>query len=166
MGRATWVVSNIHSDKLYKALPEEQKLLYFQLLTHPNGNKAGLFQIDIDIHRILRGGRTEEECRDELSEDTALWFYDRSNDVVLVPTYLKYNKIGSGKTFQSMKNELEQLPPTILCIEFIYRLYEYTEGKGIDYLPSAMVKTANALLETKNELSVHDSIVKKILTSS
>jgi len=163
VGRATWVVSNIHSDRLYKALPEEQKLLYFQLLTHPNGNKAGFFQIDIDMHRILRGGRSEEECRDELSTDTALWLYDRHTDIVLIPTYLKYNKIGSGKTLQSMRNELEQLPPTTLCTEFVYRLYEYTEGRGIEYLPPSMVKTAKTLIASKKELTVHEAMINKIL---
>ena len=163
MGRATWIVSSIHSDRMYKALPEELKLLYFQLLTHPNGNKAGFFQVDIDIHRILRGGRSEEECRQELEANTGLWAYDRKNDLVLIPTFLKYNKIGSSKTFQSMKFELEQLPKSRLCLEFIYRVNEYTEGKGLDYIPGKMMDCARAYLKTKKDLSLHDSIIYKIL---
>jgi len=168
MGRATWIISNVHSDRLYKALPEELKLLYFQLLTHPNGNKAGYFQIDIDIHRILRGGRTEDECRKELETDTSLWLYDRTNDIVLIPTFLKYNKIGSNKTLQSMKFELEQLPASPLCTEFIYRLNEYTEGKGLDYVPHKMVLQARSYMseiKALNTLTAHDSIIIKLLDS-
>ena len=165
MGRATWIVSSIHSDRLYKALPEDLKLLYFQLLTHPNGNKAGFFQIDIDIHRILRGGRSEEECRQELETETCLWIYERRTDLVLIPTFLKYNKIGSSKTFQSMKFELEQLPKSRLCIEFLYRVNEYTEGKGLDYIPSKMIECAKAYLKTGKKQTLHESIITKILTS-
>ena len=158
-------MSNVHSDRLYKALPESLKLLYLQLLTHPCGNKAGYFQMDIDIHRILRGGRSEDECRKELETDTSLWLYDREVDMVLIPTYLKYNKIGSGKTFQSMKCELEQLPPSRLCTEFVYRLNEYTDGKGLDYLPHKMVCQAKGYMQGVNAPTAHDMIIVKLLES-
>ena len=163
MGRATWVVSGIHRDRLYKALPPDLKLLYFQLLSHPDGNKAGFFQIDMEYHDLLRGGIGEEACRDELSTDTGLWFFDRSTDVVLIPTYLKYNKIGSAKTFQSMKFELEQLPKTRLCLEFIYRVNEYTEGKGLEYIPKKMMDSARAFMKQTKKLSIHEGIISKIL---
>lgn len=163
MGRATWIVTNIHFDRMYKALDSEMQFLYFQLLTHPNGNKAGFFQIDIDVHRILRKGKSEEECRRELETETGLWLFDSSNDLVLLPNYLKYNKIGSGKTLQSMKYELEQLPNSRLCTEFIYYFNENTEGKGLDYLPPKMVKCAKALLSQNQDQTVHESIVSKIL---
>lgn len=161
---ATWIITNIHFDKLYKQLSPDLQLLYFQLLTHPNRNKAGFYQIDIDVHRILRKGKSEEECRAELETETGLWLYDRANDLVLIPTYLKYNKVGSGKTFQSIKYELEELPSSELCIEFIYRVNEYTEGKGLEYLPTKMIKCAKAILSQKKDLSLHEVIVKKILT--
>ena len=165
MGRATWVVSGIHRDRLYKAMPQDLKLLYFQLLTHPDGNKAGFFQIDMEYHNLLRGGIGEDACRKELKTETGLWFYDETTDVVLIPTYLKYNKIGSAKTLQSMKFELEQLPKTKLCLEFIYRVNEYTEGKGIDYIPEKMLKCAKALMAGRDNLTVHEAIINKILSS-
>lgn len=161
---ATWIVTEIHFDKRFKALPDELKLLYFDLLTHPQRNKAGFFQIDIDVHRILRGGRSAEECRKELETETGLWLYDSKNDVVLLPTYLKHNKIGSEKTFKSITYELESLPPTELCIEFIYRLNEYTDGKGVAYIPKNMRKCAVGLLMQKKDLTIHEALVKKIFT--
>ena len=167
MGRSTLIVSNIHFDRLYKPLPQKLKNLYLDLLTHPNGNKAGYFQLDISVHQILRRDGdyipTEEECRQELETETGLWMYDRKNDLVLIPTFLKYNKIGSPKTFQSMRYELEQLPASNLCIEFIYRVYEYTDGRGLDYIPPKMIHCAKGLLEMKRELSLHEGIIQTIL---
>ena len=165
MGRATWIVSGIHRDRLYKALSQDMKLLYFQLLTHPDGNKAGFFQIDMEYHNLMRGNIGEEECRKELEANTGLWTFDRNTDVVLIPTYLKYNKIGSAKTFQSMKYELEQLPKTRLCLEFIYRVNEYTEGKGIDYIPAKMMECARAYIKTIKDPTLHEVVIDKILSS-
>lgn len=163
MGRATWVVSNIHFDRLYKKMPEHLQLLYFQLLSHPNGNKAGYFQIDLDVHGILRKGKTEDELREELMSNTGLWFYDPKTDVVLIPTYLKYNKIGSSKTFVSFQHELEMVPNSELVLEFIYRVNEYTEGVGLDYLPANMLKYARTIWKNKKNLTLHEGIINKIL---
>ena len=168
MGSSTVIVSNIHFDRLYKRLSPDMRLLYFQLLSHPNKNKAGYYQIDLGIQSLLRE-KDEESCRKELSVQTGLWMYDPGEDLVLLPTYLKYNKIGSPKTLLGMKYELEQLPMSDLCLEFIYRLNEYTEGKGLDYIPQRMLKYAKARIDQKvkngEASSVHEAVVYNLILS-
>ena len=168
MGSSTVIVSNIHFDRLYKRLSPEMKLLYFQLLSHPNKNKAGYYQIDLGIQSLLRE-KSEEECKAELMEQTGLWMYDDKQDLILIPTYLKYNKIGSPKTLLGMKYELEQLPMSDLCLEFIYRVNEYTEGKGLEYIPPRMLKYAKARIDKKlknqENASIHEAVIYKLLTS-
>lgn len=163
-GRISIINSSVHSDKAYKALSTERKLMYFQLLSHPQGNKAGFFQIDTEYMADIMCKCSETELFVRLTTPTTLWQYDPSTDVVLIPNYLKYNKIGGVKTFTSMRYELEQLPKTTLCVEFIYRLNQYTDGKAIPFLPKSMVETAKATIASKKELTVHDSIVNRLLT--
>ena len=102
-GRISIINSSVHSDKAYKALSTEQKLMYFQLLSHPQGNKAGFFQIDTEYMADIMCKCSETELFVRLTTPTTLWKYDPSTDVVLIPNYLKYNKIGGVKTFTSMR---------------------------------------------------------------
>lgn len=151
----------IHRDKDFKALTPDQQLLYFKLLSHPYGNKAGFFILDLEeTARLMRW--TKPKLLKNLKADTPLWEYDETTDVVLLPNYLKYNKLAGCKSLTGLKNDLEQLPKTHLCVDFVYKLNEHTEGEGLAYLPHRMVETAKAL--TKDQGSIRDAIVFKILS--
>lgn len=157
------IVSSIHSDEEFKALTATQQLLYFKLLTHPFHNKAGFFHLDIEYTARMMMRCTQAKLKKELLAETDLWKYDESTDVILIPNYLKYNKAAGSKSLTGLKRELEQLPKTRLCVEFIYKFYELTNGEGLCYLPKQMVETAIAL--TKNQESVMHSLVYKYITT-
>lgn len=156
------IVRGIHRDKDFKALTNDQQLLYFKLLCHPYGNKAGFFILDFDETASLMRWSKAKLKKNLVETQTSLWEYDESTDVILLPNYLKYNKIAGPKTLTSMRYELEQVPKTRLCVDFIYKLNEITEGEGIAYLPHSMVQTAKAL--TQGSKTPRDAIVFKILS--
>lgn len=164
MGGYSIITKNIHSDRSFRKLEPMLKLLYFTLLTYPFGNKTGMFEIDPEYLASLM--RTDEETlKGWLKSSTDLWMYDESTCVVLIPNYLKYNKIGGAKTFTSMKYELEQLPKTRLCVDFIYKLNELTDGAGLEYVPQKMLRTAQALTksaDTTKKVLVNQLINKYI----
>jgi hypothetical protein len=63
-----------------------------------------------------------------------------------------------------MRYELEQLPPSRLCLEFIYRVNEYTEGKGLEFIPPKMIDCARSYIKSSSEpLTLHEGIINKIL---
>lgn len=140
-----------------------QQLLYFKLLTHPFHNKVGFYHLDLEYTARMLMRCTQAKLKKELMAETGLWKYDETTDVVLIPNYLKYNKIAGSKSLTGVKRELEQLPKTKLCVEFIYKFNELTNGEGLYYLPKKMVETAQAL--TKNQDSVLNNLVYKYIST-
>lgn len=163
MGRHVIINTGIHSDPEFKALTATQQLLYFKLLSHPYGNKAGFFVLDSNYTAKILMGCSAAKLKTMLKTETDLWRYDEANDVVLLPNYLKYNKVAGSKTLTGLRYDLESLPKTKLCVEFIYKLYAYTEGAGMVYIPHQMLETAKAL--TKNQDTVLSTLVYKYITS-
>jgi len=153
MGKYNTVRSEMWSDKEFYKLSHEDKLFFNYILSCPVGNMAGYFklpiqQIKIDLCRYDK--ETDEYNKDDMDGfrkkilpslkcESKLWKYDYETEQILIPSYLKYNKVGGEKQMTAINKSILTLTFCDLHIDFLYAIKKYVSPESVRYLDSGLV---------------------------
>ncbi|MBR1419266.1 MAG: hypothetical protein IJ576_09915 [Synergistaceae bacterium] len=122
MSRYSYVHTQIWKDKKFRALSESSKLLYIAMLTAPNSNMIGLYEwpVAYAIHDLGEGWTEQKffECVNEI-EAQGMGYYDRDNEIVFIPNFLKDNQLNTIKQIIGGGNYFNKLPSTYLFVKFL-----------------------------------------------
>ena len=122
MSRYSYVHTQIWKDKKFRALSESSKLLYIAMLTAPNSNMIGLYEwpVAYAIHDLGEGWTEQKffECVNEI-EAQGMGYYDRDNEIVFIPNFLKDNQLNTIKQIIGGGNYFNKLPSTHLFVKFL-----------------------------------------------
>ena len=131
--RAIW-----HDPDHKKLNIETQHLLYY-LLSHPDGNMCGIFEVwhEPITKRAKIPPKTIEYAMKELEKGKDPWIM-RDGNLVWVRNALKFNpgySIKNENHRKSIKRQLEGLPPSLLISQFL------NYYKGLGYFDQAYLDT-------------------------
>lgn len=139
MGRYTSIRSEIWTDGEVENLNVIGKALYLYLLTSPLSNAAGYYRIPVK-QIALDLNLEEKEILPELRSQQKLWKYDEKTKQVLIPNYLKYNKLGGPNQLRGLNIQLSTLEKCDLHIEFIYSVHKYLGDAALEKLDKEFLK--------------------------
>ncbi len=162
MAKYTMVRSETWSDRKVAQLSIPGKALYNYILTSPVSNLAGYYalgimQIKTNLCRYEEGRFNaedeqvfEEKVLPELYSQKCLWKYDNETKQVLIPKYLKYNKIGGSSQLIAVGKAIRTLEVCELHIDFLYALHKYVGTAACDYIDKDIVKRVLEMAKGKN----------------
>lgn len=157
------MVNDMWKDPAFMELSPAEKLLYNYLLNSPVNNGAGYYrltkaQLRMDFCREADTPSGLNEFDEKVFNrfiypalvSNKLWRYDEQAKQVLVPNYLKYNKVGSqtqvkGVLFRAV-DPLERCPLHIL---FLKECYIYLGEGHLKYLWSLFDEKTKAYVRTE-----------------
>lgn len=172
MGRYTTMINDMWTDPAFTALGPTERLLYNYLLNSPVNNAAGYYrltkaQLRVDMCREDDSTDTGFMAEDEklftekilpaLTSQCKLWKYDEKTKQVLVPNYLKYNKIVGPKQMGPLINALLPLQKSPLHILFFKECLVYMRQEDLNLLWSRLDEKTRAYVRT--ECKVQDDNV-------
>lgn len=134
MGRFTIIDSSIWTDREFEQLDFDGKLLYFYVLSSPIGNMAGYYRLPIK-QIVCDLEIPKERIEPNLLSQKKLWKYDEKTSQILLPNYLKYNRIGGANQLKAINSSIRTLSFCELHIDFMKALLTYSRldsWKGID----------------------------------
>lgn len=179
MAKYTLVRSELWSDQKVGELSLPAKALYNYILTSPVSNLAGYYtlqiiQIKANLCRYNKelgefNAKDEElfkkEVLPELKSQKCLWKYDPVNEQILIPKYLKYNKVGGSSQLTAVARAVKTLKVCELHIDFLYALHKYVGTAACDYIDRDILKKVLKMAkekETPEALYISSNL--KILT--
>lgn len=130
--RYTPIRSDIWIDEEVEQLSPEGKLLYVYLLTNPYSNLAGYYQI-IPRHIASDLKIEEEKILPILLDQKKLWKYDPDTRQILIPSYLKYNKVGGEKQIKALNSQIKGLSKCELLKYFLHGVVKNCGEDSIKY---------------------------------
>lgn len=132
MNRYTSVYNSIWDDDEFEALDDLGKLVYFNLLCNPAGNMAGYYRIQAK-QIALYLDHPADEIQSYLSMDTGLWKYDSETKQVILPNYLKYNKVAGANSLKAIAKQVEYLEKCFMHKDFLWSVYKYCGEDALQY---------------------------------
>lgn len=158
MGRYTSISNDIWSDKEFKKLSPVGKNVYLFVLTNPQGNQSGIYRLPMDLVEFYLG----EEGVNELKKENKLYRYDAENEILFIPTYLKYNAAKSHPQLKAMARSIASLPYCELLVDFCESLAKYSGDESLKYLPDSV----KAYVSRKAKQENRDMLFLKMLDSA
>lgn len=152
--RYTQISDKVWGNDCFRRLTIPEKLLYVHLLTCPLNNLAGYYQLTVGQLKLWVCSNAQDEYGDVVynEEDEALfrqvakrfyaedklWKYDRESQMVLLPSYLKYNRIASPTQMKGLLQTIKSLPKSeLLHLDFLWSVQAYvgkTREDGTEFL--------------------------------
>lgn len=134
MSRYTAISNDIWSDREFRKLSPVGKNVYLFILTNPQGNQAGMYRLSLDLVEFYLG----KDAVDEMLTGSPLYKYDKENEVVLIPNYLKYNIAKSNQQLQGVARCVASIPYCTLVVDWMESFIRYTGEDSVKYLPASM----------------------------
>lgn len=144
MARYSLIMNDMWIDREFRNLEPKGKLLYIYLLTNPYCNQSGLYRLPIDIVEL------EVRASDLLLQDNHLWKYDKDNEVVYIPNYLKYNTAKTLLQIKGVASSIKSLPCTPLIVDFIAN-YVKNVSQDLTVFHESIIKMLEYQLEFRND---------------
>lgn len=122
--------SNVHSRMWYakdfKALDDEDKLLFIYLITSPHSNSAGYYRLPLGYaaHDLGKSSERVSKGFRSLSESGFI-AYDEDSEVVLVRNYLRYNPIQNINQAKGTARVASAVPDSPLLRQFLACVEEH-----------------------------------------
>ena len=127
-------------------LPMIGKALWAYLIGGPQSNVAGFYKLPIKTLRTdLCGSHKDGTMLDGEDEQfnkvilpllygqDKLWKYDRKTSQVLIPKYLKHNKVGGPKQLTALNSQIEPLTKCGLHVCFLANVVRYAGEDALKY---------------------------------
>ncbi len=127
-------------------LPMIGKALWAYLIGGPQSNVAGFYKLPIktlktDLCGSLKDGTMlegEEELFNKvilplLYSQDKLWKYDKQTSQVLIPKYLKHNKVGGPKQLTALNSQIEPLTKCGLHVCFLANVVRFVGEDALKY---------------------------------
>ncbi len=122
--------SNVHTRMWYakdfKALDDEDKLLFIYLITSPHSNSAGYYRLPLGYaaHDLGKSSERVSKGFRSLSESGFI-AYDEDSEVVLVRNYLRYNPIQNINQAKGTARVASAVPDSPLLGRFLTCVEEH-----------------------------------------
>ena len=165
--RYTNVRTEMWTDSEFARLDIPGKLLYAYLLTSPFGNIAGYYKLPLPYLKDslckseINGWDTVTDEEDmsifkdkivpQLLNEDKLWKYDEETGMLLIPTYLKHNKVISPPQVAALVKAVEYLPKSKLIVDFLFAVQKYSRKEAIEKMDKATLVYARELCKGRND---------------
>ena len=142
------------ADDEIDSLSPHGKLFYMYLLTSPLSNIAGYYRLPVK-QIVMDTGIDEPEVRHLLTMNTKLWKYDMETKQVLIPNFLKYNKLQGSKLLKGMAIQVQGLARSPLHVDFMLYAIRYAGDQVIDVMDPTTMKYINLeLVDRKDSIAI------------
>jgi hypothetical protein len=109
MARYRNVQCRIWSDKRFKALSDEGKLLFLYVLTHPQQTSVGAFRATAEGLAAELGWKPATVSK-RFQECSEMVSYDPDGPLVALPNFLDHNKPANGNVVKGWRAAFDDLP--------------------------------------------------------
>jgi len=153
--RRTWITTDIWMDEPFQEASQDEKLLWFYLMTSPFSNSSGFYRLTKNYVEFALG----QGFGELLTRPSKFYKYDEDTSQVFLPNYLHYNKASSPQQFTAIASSLDNLKLCPLFKDFFLSMRRWCGTKGFQYLSEPTKRYLTYLIEI--ETDTKDKILLK-----
>jgi hypothetical protein len=126
MERYTLIHNRIWLDEKFRELDTDSKMLFFYLMTSPHCNMIGYYRLPL-LYIVADLGQEMQAIKPAFESllQAGMVFYDERQSIVLIPNYLRYNRIQNPNQAKAACSLVDKLPQNLLLGEFLACIAEH-----------------------------------------